>query len=155
MLGKPVLFGLVLVLAAACQSSSVDTQQGDGPAPPATPPAPSPSVTALDDTGAGSATTVAQAVSPAAYNGTFRGEVLGGPTIEVEIRDADTTGARINHLLAPQGPLLPGQAVWRNGAFSATMEQGTFVYTPAGANQLLYEGPGPAGTPVAVVLTRI
>lgn len=151
MLGKSVLFGLVLIVAAACQSSGVEAPPTDGLAPPATPPAPSPTVAPLADATA----QTTQTVLPSAYVGTFRGQVLGGPTIEVEIRDANPTGARINHLLAPSGPLLPGQAVWRNGAFTATMEQGTFVYTPTGADQLLYEGPGPGGGVVAVVLNRV
>ena len=147
MLGKTVILGVVLLALAACQSSGVDNPPPADPlAPPATPPAPSPTVQPLGEV---------EAVSPVAYVGTFRGAAPDGQSIEVEIRDADATGARINHMLSPAGPLLPGQAVWRDGTFSATMEQGTFRYTVIGPDSLRYEGPGPSGGPVTVVLTRV
>ncbi|MEM7446341.1 MAG: hypothetical protein AAF414_23680 [Pseudomonadota bacterium] len=149
MLGKTVILGVALLALAACQSGPVEQAAPADPlAPPATPPAPSPTVEPLGEL-------ETAAVSAAAYNGTFQGTGPSGQTIEVEIRDANNTGARINHLLTPSGPLLPGQAVWRNGAFTATMEQGTFVYTVIGPDALRYEGPGAAGVPVTVVLTRV
>ena len=170
MMRRFAVLTLGTVLLDACQTGAVDepANPDEPPPPPATPPAPSPTVQPLSPVvsaapapelgpgaPAGSNPTLATVVDPFAYAGTFRGTAPDGQAIQVEIVDINATGARVNHLLSPGGPLLPGQGVWRNGTLTMVMAEGTFSYTPDGPDALRYQGPGPSGDTVTVVLTRV
>lgn len=176
--------GTVLLAACQTGAIDEPANPGEPPPPPATPPAPSPTVQPLAPTGAttdattgsvevvrvitagpapelgpdappGTTPTLATIGEPALLSGIFRGTAPNGQSVQVEIRDVDATGARVNHLLSPGGPLLPGQGVWRNGTLTMVMAEGTFSYTPDGPNALRYQGPGPSGGTVTVALTRV